>query len=158
MAADDEPVVELLREVLAHAGDLKPRRMFGGYGFYLDGVFFALLFDGTLYFKTSPESVARYEGEGMSPFTYETKSGAHALKSYWQVPERLFDEPDELLVWSREAAGAARASKRPPKGGGRLGAKALANSLAQSPAQSPSKTKRPSPAPKTNPRARGARK
>lgn len=146
MAADDDPIIELLRDVLAPAGDYKPRRMFGGYGCYFEGVFFALLIDGTLYFKTSSESVARYEGEGMSPFTYETKSGAHALKSYWQVPERLFDEPDDLLVWAREAVGAARASKRPAKGGRGLTGK------------SPARTKRPSPSPKANPRAGGARK
>jgi DNA transformation protein len=36
--------------------------------------------------------------------------------SYWQLPERLFDDPEELSVWARDALIAARqaaASKRP---------------------------------------------
>ncbi|WP_374446313.1 hypothetical protein [Stella sp.] len=28
--------------------------------------------------------------------------------SFWRVPERLFEEPDELLVWARSALRAAR--------------------------------------------------
>ena len=36
--------------------------------------------------------------------------------AFWRVPERLFDEPDELLTWARAALAAAGrvAAKRKP--------------------------------------------
>jgi hypothetical protein len=36
--------------------------------------------------------------------------------SFWRAPERLFDEPDELVTWARAALTAARrvAAKREP--------------------------------------------
>jgi TfoX/Sxy family transcriptional regulator of competence genes len=42
------------------------------------------------------------------------KKGLTIDLAFWRVPERLFDEPDELVVWSRAALGAARrvAAKR----------------------------------------------
>jgi DNA transformation protein len=30
------------------------------------------------------------------------------IGAYWQVPERLFDDPDEMLDWARGALAAAR--------------------------------------------------
>ena len=103
-------IVELLQEVLNGSGLFKSRRMFGGHGLYLDGTFFAILDDGVLFFKVSDATRPAFEAEGMGPFTYQTKSGEHALNSYWRLPERLLDEPDELRQWVRSAVGAARAS------------------------------------------------
>lgn len=31
--------------------------------------------------------------------------------SYWEVPERLLDEPEELAAWAREALTVAQAAK-----------------------------------------------
>jgi DNA transformation protein len=31
--------------------------------------------------------------------------------SYWEVPERLLDDPDELVVWARRAYAIALAAK-----------------------------------------------
>ena len=51
--------------------------------------------------------------EAFPPLDYE-KKGATIDLSFWRAPERLFDEPDELLAWARAALGAARrvAAKR----------------------------------------------
>jgi DNA transformation protein len=38
--------------------------------------------------------------------------------AYWQIPERLFDEPDEMLDWARGSLAAGRraaAKKTKPK-------------------------------------------
>jgi DNA transformation protein len=35
--------------------------------------------------------------------------------SYWRLPDRLYDDPDELATWARESLAAARRSKRPSK-------------------------------------------
>lgn len=108
MSANDS-IFELLAEALSPLGAFKAKRMFGGLGLYLDGVFFAILNDGELYFRVSDTTRPAYIAEGMTPFTYGTKHGEKAINSYWQVPERLFDETDEMIDWVRASVQAARA-------------------------------------------------
>lgn len=118
-----QAVIELLSEVLHGGGAFKARAMFGGHGLYLDGVFFAILDDGVLYFKTSNATAARYDREAMPSFTYQAKAGTKALGSYRRVPERLYDETEELAAWAHEAVRAARsapAKKKPRTKGARL--------------------------------------
>ncbi len=43
---------DFVLEQLAPAGRVTSRAMFGGVGLYLDGLFFALIDDDTLFFKT----------------------------------------------------------------------------------------------------------
>jgi DNA transformation protein len=45
----------------------------------------------------------------MKPFTYGAKR-RRVVMSYWQMPVRLFDDPDELAKWARAALGAAERS------------------------------------------------
>jgi DNA transformation protein len=47
------------------------------------------------------------------PLSYEKKGSTIDL-SFWRTPERLFDQPDELVAWAREALAAAHrvAAKR----------------------------------------------
>lgn len=112
--------LEFLAEQLAGLGPVSIRRMFGGAGVYADGVMFALVSDDTLYFKADETARANFEAEGMGAFTYATKDGRNTLTSYWRAPERLFDEPDEMLAWARKALATAKrasAKKNPRKGG-----------------------------------------
>jgi TfoX/Sxy family transcriptional regulator of competence genes len=53
------------------------------------------------------------ETESFPPLDYQKKGGTIDL-SFWRAPERLFDEPDELVIWARAALAAARrvAAKR----------------------------------------------
>ncbi|MFZ2507574.1 MAG: TfoX/Sxy family protein, partial [Steroidobacteraceae bacterium] len=67
MAVSDE-FRDYVLEQLASAGKVSPRRMFGGVGLYLDGLFFALIDDDTLYFKTDDANRLRFEQAGSRPF------------------------------------------------------------------------------------------
>ncbi len=100
-------------EQLAGVGPFSIRGMFGGAGVFADGVMFALIYQDTLYLKADPESAKAFEAEGARPFTYETSQGTHTLGSYWQVPERLFDDPDEMTEWARRALEIARSLQKP---------------------------------------------
>lgn len=91
---------------------LQIRSMFGGAGIYAQDVMFALIADDMLYFKVDERNRADYHIEGSRPFSYERKGKRIALSSYLQVPERLFDDPDEMLAWAQKALGAARREKR----------------------------------------------
>jgi DNA transformation protein len=101
----------LLEELLAPLGPVMLKRMFGGYGVFLDGLMFGLVSDDRLYFKTSEVSRAAFEAEGLGPFTYTKKGATAVLTSYWQVPDRLLDDSDELVEWARTAQRCAAAAK-----------------------------------------------
>jgi len=90
------------------------RRMFGKTGVFCDGFMLGMVRDNTLYFRVDDDNRAAFkEAESFPPLNYDKKSGTIDL-SFWRVPERLFDEPDELVAWARAALAAARrvAAKR----------------------------------------------
>ena len=84
--------------------------MFGGAGIYADGVMFGLVAGGVIYLKADEHNVSAFEAEGLAPFTYPTRNGKRGVMSYRLMPERLYDDPDELAAWAREALAAARRS------------------------------------------------
>jgi DNA transformation protein len=100
--------LELLEDLLSPLGPISVRRMFGGAGIYCDGQVFAFVDDDQLFLKTDAAGRAAFEEEGMGPFTYTTKHGPGTLMSYWRAPERLLEDPDEMVAWARTALGIAR--------------------------------------------------
>lgn len=106
---------EFLKDALHPLGHITVRRMFGGAGVYCDAIIFALVIEDVVYLKADAASIPAFEAEGMGPFTYDTKLGQRGIMSYWQVPDRLFDEPDELIDWARRAVSASLAAKRKTK-------------------------------------------
>jgi len=105
---------EFLREQLAPLGRITVRRMFGKSGVFCDGVMFGMVTENTLYFRVDDENRVTFkEAECLPPLNYEKKGRTIDL-SFWRVPERLFDEPDELVTWAQAALAAARrvAAKR----------------------------------------------
>jgi DNA transformation protein len=93
-------VLDQLRELEG----LECRRMFGGHGFYCRGRFFAIIYHGRLYFKTSAPSRARYEERGMDQFRPRPSQG---LTRYYEVPPDVIEDSRELTAWAREAVAAA---------------------------------------------------
>lgn len=102
---------DFVRDLLGDFGPVSIRNMFGGAGIYADGAMFAILADDTLYLKADETSARAFASEGMSPFTYRRTGKAPVAMSYWEVPERLLEEPEELSAWARQAHRIACASK-----------------------------------------------
>ena len=115
MVASDS-FAEFLREQLAPLGHVTMRRMFGKTGVFCHGLMFGMVTNDTLYFRVDDDNRDVFEeAKSFLPLNYE-KKGATIDLSFWRVPERLFDEPDELITWARAALAAARrvAAKRKP--------------------------------------------
>jgi DNA transformation protein len=109
---DAETIHEFFREF----GPVSVRRMFGGQGIFVDGRMIALVARDVIHLKADAETIPSFEAEGLGAFTYATKSGEHQLTSYWRMPQRLYDDPDELAQWARSAhAVALRAAARKEK-------------------------------------------
>src|SRR3990170_1829658 len=113
MVASDS-FAEFLREQLAPIGRVTMRRMFGKTGVFCDGLMLAMVRDDVLYVRVDDGNRTVFkEAEAYPPLNYAKKGGTIDL-AFWRVPERLFDEPDELVDWARAALAAARrvAAKR----------------------------------------------
>ena len=99
---------EFLREQFAPVGHVAMRRMFGKTGVFCDGLMFAVVADEALYFRVDDHNQAAFEEAKSSPPLGYEKGGRTIDLSFWRAPERLFDEPDELVTWGRVALAAAR--------------------------------------------------
>lgn len=106
---DDEPrtrFVDHVVDLLAPLG-ATPRRMFGGHGIFTDGLMFALIADGRLYFKADDSTRAAFTEAGGEPFSY-SRAGKLASLSYYSVPEDALEDPVDLREWAGHGIAAAR--------------------------------------------------
>lgn len=109
-----EHVVETMRRF----GAVEAKSMFGGWGLYHRGSFFALIAGDALYMKTDDENRADFEALGLQPFVYPVKDGQAIVMSYRQAPEEALEDPEVMAEWARRgyaAALRAAAKKGPPK-------------------------------------------
>jgi DNA transformation protein len=86
--------------------------MFGGVGFYAEGLFFALIADDRLYFKVDDSTRPDFEHLGMEPFR---PFGEENAMGYYEVPADVLEDSAQLQLWMRKAvdvAANAKASKR----------------------------------------------
>lgn len=99
-------------DVLSPLGGIKTRKMFGGYGFYKNHIFFALIIEDVLYFKVDDTNKKDYEMYDAQPFSYAGKNGKTIVMSYWQVPVDILDNSIQLAIWVDKAVAAAKRAKK----------------------------------------------
>src|SRR5215471_4686361 len=124
---------DFLIDLFSAFGPVTMRRMFSGYGISADGTNFAMALRSGLYFRADDVTIPRFEAEGCGPFQYQTRAKTVTVNSYWQLPARLFDDPEELSEWARAALTAARraALKKRPKAKARAAPKTKSKILAK---------------------------
>ena len=94
---------EFLREQLPPVGHVTMRRMFGKTGVFCSGLMFGMVTNDMLYFRVDGDNRATFkEAESVPPLNYE-KGGRTIDFCFWRAPDRLLDEPDELVTWARVA-------------------------------------------------------
>lgn len=104
---------DFVMDLLGPLGPVSARGLFGGTGIYYETVMFALIADERLYFKVGPDNRGDFEDEGMEPFVYTSSNGRRSVMSYMEVPEHLFDDPDDLRLWADKAVVVAVAARKP---------------------------------------------
>ena len=135
---------EFLIDLFSDFGPVTIRPMFSGFGISAGGTNFAMALRGGLFLRADEQSIARFEAEGSKPFSYQTRAKTVIVGSYWQLPERLYDDPEELTDWARAALAAAqRAALR--KGSKAKRAKPAAKAKAAVKKQKTAKRKKSSP-------------
>ncbi len=101
---------DAIAEMFSAYGPIQSKRMFSGFGLYAEGVCFCMVLrGGEFYFKVDETSAPRFESEGCKPFSYSQRRSGKVVtvNSFWQMPERLYDDPDELADWTRQAVAVA---------------------------------------------------
>ena len=98
---------EYLAELLGPVGTFSTKRVFGLDGIMADGVLLGFVIDERIYFHTDEETVDAYRDGGGTPYTFTKGTGEFIVTSYYSLPDRLYDETDELVRWARRARQAA---------------------------------------------------
>ncbi len=100
----DDSFVEFVCDQLPDIDAVLYKPMFGGYGLYSGSLFFGIVYDGRLYFKTDEATRERYLEWESDPFQPNAKQ---TLKSYYEVPGELIESIEELSSLAREAVDVA---------------------------------------------------
>lgn len=112
MPARDD-FADTLTDLLSRAllGPVRAKRMFGGHGFYFDELFIAVLVQGVFYLKTSAETRAAFEAEGLQPWFY-LREGRPVSMGFHPVPESALASPRKQKTTSAPAAGPRATTRR----------------------------------------------
>ena len=134
---------DFLIDLFSAFGPVTIRRMFSGYGISADGTNFALALRAGLYFRADEVTIPQFEAEGSKPFQYQTRAKTVTVNSYWQLPARLFDDPDELSGWAKAALAAAQraAVKKRPRSKARETSNTAVRKADKKPGKRAAKTK-----------------
>ena len=90
-------------------------RFFGGVGISQGNVQFAMIMGSSLYLVVDDSTRQKYADAGMTPFSYTTKKGRIQVRRYFELPEEILTDPDELRTWVRESIEVAGKVKKPIK-------------------------------------------
>ena len=102
-----------IADLLPNLAPLKVRAMFGGAMLFHAGVSFCLITsDERLFFKVDAGNISDYEQEKLKPFTYSRKDGKSFAMSYYEIPERLLEDSEQMEIWARKSIDAALRSKK----------------------------------------------
>jgi DNA transformation protein len=100
-AGGDATFLAFVLDQLGGTHGIESRAMFGGHGLYRNGAFFAIVYRGRLFFRTSAATRQEYQARGMQPFR---PSARQTLRSYYEVPASVLEDPAEVARWARAAA------------------------------------------------------
>jgi len=89
-------------DLFAEFGPIAAKRFFGGEGLYAGDVMIGMVFGDIIYFKTDEQTRKAFVAEKCKPFSFE-KGGETVVTSWFALPDRLYDDPDELAQWARAA-------------------------------------------------------
>jgi DNA transformation protein and related proteins len=101
---------ERVHDGLAALGEVTSRPLSGGHGIYWRASIFGIVFRDRLYLRVDDRSRGDFVSRGMGPFRPNERQ---TLKSYYEVPPEVLDDPEALLFWAGEAIRAGQGLQGP---------------------------------------------
>ena len=105
-SGEEKEFVSYVVELMQSIGPVRAKAMFGGHGIFLEELMFALVTDSVLFLKVDKENESHFKVRGLEVFTY-MKKGKEFKMSYYQAPEEVLDEAEEMNYWANLAYSAA---------------------------------------------------
>jgi DNA transformation protein and related proteins len=110
-------------ELLSGVGSPVAKRMFGGWGIYVDGVTIAVIADLTklgganekLYLKVDDVTKVQFEAAGGKRFEMESNDGKPMGMNYYTATDEAMESPDAMLPWALLALSCALEAKSKAK-------------------------------------------
>ena len=107
--AVSESYKEFIDDQLAGIEGVYAKKMFGGVGYFVDGVIFGCIMGGVFRLKTNEQTEKKYTELGLSGYNVP---GKNMTMPYFEVPESILENPNELKKWSLEALEISRNNKK----------------------------------------------
>ena len=114
MSASTE-FTEYVLELLEPIGPVRISRFFGGVGISHGLVQFAMIMGNSLYFVVNDNTRQKYEKVGMTAFSYVTKKGRVQVRKYFELPEEVLTDTEQLRLWASESIQVAANTQKPNK-------------------------------------------
>ena len=111
MAVSDE-FVDYVVEQLAAWDAVSVRRMFGGAGLYRGGAMFAVIADDIVYLKVDDSNRDDFLRAGSAPFEPYPDKIKTTIRTYYEIPADILEDPDELARWAQRSWLIAHKKKR----------------------------------------------
>lgn len=107
--AINEDLANYIKDQLSAFGNFESKKMFGGVGYFREGLMFGLLGKDVFHLKADDHNRADYEAKGKKAFmSTEKKKGM----PYYEVPAEVLEDKDQLKVWAGKAYEAAVRAKK----------------------------------------------
>jgi DNA transformation protein len=106
VSTNEKEFVSYVIDSMQSVGSVYAKGMFGGYGIILDELMFGIVADSILYLKADKETENEFKDRGLEAFTY-SKKGKEYKMSYYQVPEEVLEDGEEMNSWANRAYGVA---------------------------------------------------
>ncbi len=107
--AINEEQLQFIKDQLSESGPYESKKMFGGVGFFREGIMFGLYGKDVFHLRVDDVNRGAYEAHGKKGFmATEKKKGM----PYYEVPLVVLEDRSELNNWVEEAYAAALRSKK----------------------------------------------
>jgi DNA transformation protein len=110
--AVSEEFVDYVVEQLACWGAVSVRRMFGGAGLYREGTMFAVLADDVAYLKVDDSNRDDFLRAGSAPFEPYPDKIKTTVRTFFEIPADVMEDPDELARWAQRSWLVARKRRK----------------------------------------------
>lgn len=98
--AVNEDFLLYIQDQLAGVAPTESKKMFGGIGFFKDGLMFGMIANNIFRLKMGPANLPDFKSFGMEPMYSKDKKSS---LPYYQVPTEVLEDQTQLTFWAQKA-------------------------------------------------------
>jgi len=107
--AVDQNYVDFILDQMSEFGEVESKKMFGGVGFFHEGLMFGMIGGGSFRLKVDEHNKEDYASRGMEPLFMKNKKKG---MPYWEVPAEIVEDKEALALWVTKSVEASLRAKK----------------------------------------------